>query len=247
MEEARRERRTPRRMISILAMLALVAGMVALLAPGASAANKPTVNIAVSGTGTTSATITYTVNRQAKAISRTCTLDGNPTDCGTQSSSTKSSTTFQRIVTDPGDHTFSVTVRLTDGGSATGSVDFTVEPPASWTISPEFPSQLVFCTPQCASPILFELETVTNTGPVAIKVTSVFLQIPIETDDCSNSTLGPGESCTIQVAPLTTDLSLSCGQERFKEFFLTVKGAPVDGETVGSLTANLEVDFQSGC
>ena len=71
--------------------------------------------------------ITYTVNRGPKAIrSRTCTLDGAPAPCGVQTASTKNTTTFSATVTGfgSGSHTYSVTVRLTDGKTFQGSISF---------------------------------------------------------------------------------------------------------------------------
>jgi hypothetical protein len=121
------KRRTPRRMISILAMVGLVVGTLAVTAAPASAAT-PSVSVSASVSGTT-ARITYTVNRQHKAVeSRVCTLDSASANCGNQSSTTKKTTTYKVVLTglDPGRHAFAVIVRLTDGGSASGSTSFSI-------------------------------------------------------------------------------------------------------------------------
>jgi predicted outer membrane repeat protein len=132
------------RLIPIFATLALVGTLLAVLAPRAGAATKPSVTISTPTADGTNATIKFTVNRQEKSIaSRTCTLDstivGTPGQCGTKFSSTKSSVTYQVTLSglSEGSHTFVVSITLTDGGSASGSTTFTVVLPKCATdISP---------------------------------------------------------------------------------------------------------------
>ena len=84
-----------------------------------------TVRVAVGYSG--SVTITYTINRQAKAIaSRTCTFDGAPASCGNQSDAEKKATTYTVTLTGfgAGSHTFVVNATTSDGGSASGSGSF---------------------------------------------------------------------------------------------------------------------------
>ena len=84
-----------------------------------------TVRVAVGYSG--SVTITYTINRQAKAIaSRTCTFDGAPESCGDQSAAEKKATTYTVTLTGfgAGSHTFVVNATTSDGGSASGSGSF---------------------------------------------------------------------------------------------------------------------------
>lgn len=74
-----------------------------------------------------SVTITYAINRQAKAIaSRTCTFDGAPASCGDQSAAQKKATTYTVTLSGfgAGSHTFVVNATTSDGGSASGSGSF---------------------------------------------------------------------------------------------------------------------------
>jgi hypothetical protein len=98
--------------------VALLAGV----APAWAASNAPTISFP--GTDP----LTWTINRQSKAIANVdCTLDGDPTPCGTQTlsflaSSSKSTTYEVSLPTlQPGEHTFVVDVTLTDHETVSGS------------------------------------------------------------------------------------------------------------------------------
>jgi hypothetical protein len=74
--------------------------------------------------------LTYTFNRAAKPGNPTvtCTLDSDPIDCGTTTTTAKKLTTYTLSLTDlaDGEHRFAVTFRLTGGGTATATTHFTI-------------------------------------------------------------------------------------------------------------------------
>lgn len=123
-----RVRRMIRRVASILATVGLLAGMLAVTS-GPAAATSLIVSVSSSLAGST-ASITIVVNRPPKAIAAcAAVLDTGPTlDCGTPSSSTKTSTTYGVVLTNlsSGSHAITVNVRLTDRGTGRGSTSFNV-------------------------------------------------------------------------------------------------------------------------
>src|SRR5260221_10183835 len=123
-----RVRRTTRRVVSTVAIVGLLAGMLAVPS-GPAAATSLLVGVSSSVSGST-ASITITVNRTPKAVSScNAALDTGPTiDCGTPASSTKTSTTYGMVLTNlsSGSHTVVVSVKLTDRGAGRGSTSFDV-------------------------------------------------------------------------------------------------------------------------
>ncbi|WP_353816300.1 cadherin-like domain-containing protein [Agromyces sp. SYSU T00266] len=131
-------------MAAAVAAVALVVfgGMIgstpASAAPGSS---KPTVEFAEPVVATGSATVGYTINRAPKSIvSMSCALtapDGSigPVGCGSQVGATAKSTDYQATLVDlgRGEWAFSVELRLSDRGSASGSVVIVLvnEPPVA--------------------------------------------------------------------------------------------------------------------
>lgn len=121
----------------VLATAMLVGGALAIVAPAASAAAAPRVTFNASPyVEGSNVTIGYSVNRKSAAIaSRSCTLSYGSTvmtvGCGYQTSGIKARTTvFTATLTglDNGAYTYTVMVRLTDGGRATATT-------AAFTIS----------------------------------------------------------------------------------------------------------------
>lgn len=99
----------------------------------ASANNRPAVTV----TGTVSddtAQVIAAVNRGTQQLrSASCTLDGVAIDCGAPTGNGKKSATFTASLTGlaTGEHIVVVTVRLTDGGTASGSTTLEASgPPA---------------------------------------------------------------------------------------------------------------------
>lgn len=120
------------------AVAALTLGMVGVVAAPANAAPPGSSNAPVATASATdpvddTVTVTSTVNRGAKQIRQpvSCTLDDVTVDCGTQTGSTKTLTSYSRDLTGLADgvHLFVVTFTLTDGGTAAASVEFTIDTP----------------------------------------------------------------------------------------------------------------------
>jgi VCBS repeat-containing protein len=150
MGSATRERRTPRRITSVLAILGLVVGTLGLMPAALAKGPNPKIAFVEGAGGSTpngatvidgNATFVFTVDRQPNAIiSVSCTLTGpsgsvdQPT-CGTKVAFTvglkkgsKITKTYSGL--GEGSYTFLVTVILSDGGSATSATrTFTVEFP----------------------------------------------------------------------------------------------------------------------
>lgn len=109
-----------------------------VLAPPGSANASPAVSFAEPGIAGTSATLGFTVNRAANAVrSVSCTVT-DATDATTQvpcgsaaPGPVRRSTTYTTTLADlaGGDHRYAVRVTLTDGGTATGGVSFTIDVP----------------------------------------------------------------------------------------------------------------------
>ncbi|RXZ50246.1 hypothetical protein [Agromyces binzhouensis] len=76
-------------------------------------------------------TITYDLNRGAQAVAdQVCELDGGEVPCDdVADSTTKKASTYSVDLTglSVGDHVFTVTFVLTDGGTASASAEFTIE------------------------------------------------------------------------------------------------------------------------
>src|SRR3954447_11044473 len=118
--------------ISVLGMLALLAAAFLPLAQVAlaSAPSKPVITISTN-TVDDQATIAYSINRGAQVIaSRSCTLNGQTSACGSQTGTTKKSTSYSVTVTGAtGNNSYTVAIKLTDGGEASKSARFEVATP----------------------------------------------------------------------------------------------------------------------
>jgi hypothetical protein len=132
-------RRARGRSLAILGGVALAAAGQLVLAPVAGASSRPAVQVAQPDVAGASATLAFTVNRAAHAIGdASCSLTDasaavTEVSCGTPvAGPERRSTAYQTTLSDlsPGEHTYAVTITLTDGGTATGSRRFTVEQPA---------------------------------------------------------------------------------------------------------------------
>ncbi len=117
-----------RRLLGACTIVCLTLGVLIGVAPAADADNRPALKLTSTVTGT-SADIVGTVNRGTHQIgSASCTLDGTAVDCGAPSAAGKKAATYDVSLTglSPGEHTFAITISLTDGGQVTGSTDVEV-------------------------------------------------------------------------------------------------------------------------
>jgi len=119
------------------AVAALTVGMVGVAAPANAAppasSRAPVATASATEPVDDTVTVTYSVNRGAKQLRQpvSCTLDVVPTACGDVTASSKKLTSYSRDLTElaGGLHVFVVTFTLTDGGTATASVEFTIDTP----------------------------------------------------------------------------------------------------------------------
>lgn len=130
--------RTADRSLALAAGAILVAATGIAAAPAASASSAPAVSLEPPSVSGASATLSFTVNRAAHSIAR---ADCSVTDaaevvtqvsCGeARPGPVRRSTVYETTLTGlaAGDHAYAVTITLTDGGTATGTTSFTVEPP----------------------------------------------------------------------------------------------------------------------
>ena len=122
-----------RRALGAAAAVCLALGGVIGAASTAHAA-KPIVTATATVTGD-DAQVSVAVNRGVNQIRHaTCTLDGSAVDCGPPLADGKKAATYVISLTDlsVGNHELAVSVRLTDGGLATGSTTFeSFAPPAT--------------------------------------------------------------------------------------------------------------------
>ncbi|WP_438854942.1 cadherin-like domain-containing protein [Agromyces sp. M3QZ16-3] len=124
--------------VALVVFGGMIGAAPASAAPGSS---KPVVEFAEPVVATGSATVGYTINRAPKAIvSMSCALtapDGSigPVGCGSQVGAAAKSTDFEATLADlaRGEWTFSVELRLSDRGSASGLVAVVLvnEPPVA--------------------------------------------------------------------------------------------------------------------
>lgn len=124
--------------VALAVALLATAASLALAAP-AGADSRPAVTSAEPVVTGTAVTLAFTVNRAEHAIaSADCALTGadgvaEAVSCGTPGPGpVRRSTGYTATLADvaPGDHAYAVTITLTDGGTATAVVPFTVEEPA---------------------------------------------------------------------------------------------------------------------
>lgn len=124
-----------RRLLVVVAV-ALAAGATASIAVGASA---PTITFGTPSVSGFNATLTYSVSRGAQQIAGiTCSLTrtGGTTSgvgCGRQATTSTKETSYAVALSglNAGSYTYSVTVKLTDGGRGSSSRSFTVTPVAA--------------------------------------------------------------------------------------------------------------------
>jgi hypothetical protein len=128
-----------RRRAGAILTLALLAGVGQVaLAPAGSANARPAVSFDDPIVSGVSATLGFTLNRAANAVgSVSCSLIGaadvmTPVPCGSAAPGpVRRSTTYTTTLADlaGGDYRYAVSVTLTDGGTATGGVAFTIDVP----------------------------------------------------------------------------------------------------------------------
>lgn len=115
-----------------MAVVGLIGASIAGPAVAGGKANRPAVLSVEALVDGSSATVLYTINRTAQQVkSQSCTLNGAAIVCDPAVTSTqkKPASSSYSVLLDPlsnGNYTFAITYRLGDGGSASASIDFTI-------------------------------------------------------------------------------------------------------------------------